>query len=70
MSLSRELLTATEQLRESLRGLHFGPPVSHVYNPLEYARTPHEAYVDRFGNSRKRVLLMGMNPGPWGMAPV
>ncbi len=68
MSLARELLTATQQLRERLQGLRFGPPVSHVYNPLEYARTPHEAYVNRFGNSRKRVLLMGMNPGPWGMA--
>jgi len=68
MSISRELLGATDQLRESLRGLRFGPPVSHVYNPLEYARESHERYVSRFANSPKRVLMMGMNPGPWGMA--
>ncbi len=68
MSISRELLTATDQLRGSLRGLRFGPPVSHVYNPLDYAREPHERYVSLFGDSMKRVLLMGMNPGPWGMA--
>jgi single-strand selective monofunctional uracil DNA glycosylase len=48
--------------------LRFGPPVSHVYNPLEYARVPHEAYLERYGNGPKRVVLVGMNPGPFGMA--
>lgn len=68
MSISRELLAATDQLCERLHGLRFAEPVSHVYNPLEYAREPHERYVSCFANSPKRVLLMGMNPGPWGMA--
>ena len=68
MCISRELLAATERLNESLRSLHFAKPVSHVYNPLEYAREPHERYVSEFARSPKRVLLMGMNPGPWGMA--
>lgn len=40
----------------------------HVYNPLGYARNPGEQYVERYGNSRKEVLFLGMNPGPWGMA--
>ncbi|HRQ88880.1 MAG TPA: single-stranded DNA-binding protein [Bacteroidia bacterium] len=51
-----------------LDGLEFSAPVSHVYNPLGYARVPHSAYVSRFGNAPKRVLFLGMNPGPWGMA--
>lgn len=63
-SLSR----ATDRLCEDLRRLAFGPPTSHVYNPLVYARRPHEMYLSRFGNSTKRALLLGMNPGPWGMA--
>lgn len=25
-------------------------------------------YVNQYGNSRKDILLVGMNPGPWGMA--
>ncbi len=46
----------------------FGPPVTHVYDPLRYARAPHEAYLERYGNGPKEVLLLGMNPGPFGMA--
>ena len=55
-----------EQL-EDLRGLRFSEPVSHVYNPLSYARRPFEQYVKRFGVGSSRTVLMGMNPGPWGM---
>jgi single-strand selective monofunctional uracil DNA glycosylase len=43
-------------------------PVAYVYNPLEYARVPHEAYLKRYGKGPKRALLIGMNPGPFGMA--
>ncbi|MGH8128524.1 MAG: uracil-DNA glycosylase family protein [Gammaproteobacteria bacterium] len=47
--------------------LEFATP-SHVYNPLQYAWTAHHAYLEQFGNGVGRVLLLGMNPGPWGMA--
>jgi single-strand selective monofunctional uracil DNA glycosylase len=42
--------------------------VTHVYNPLEYARRSHEAYLRKYGAGHRRVLLVGMNPGPFGMA--
>jgi single-strand selective monofunctional uracil DNA glycosylase len=42
--------------------------VTHVYNPLRYAWEPHRLYLERFGEKRGRVVLLGMNPGPWGMA--
>ncbi len=48
--------------------LHFAAPVGFVYNPLDYARAPHEAYIQRYAASRKRIVFLGMNPGPWGMA--
>jgi len=48
--------------------LEFGPPVTHVYNPLEYAIKPYQLYVRRFAKVPKEVVLLGMNPGPWGMA--
>ncbi len=48
--------------------LKFAPPVTHVYNPLDYAWRAHEIYLRRYGNSRKRVVFLGMNPGPFGMA--
>jgi len=58
---------ATE-LKDELAGLSFGPPVSHVYNPLEYAWTTHREYLWRYAHPPREVLLIGMNPGPWGMA--
>jgi single-strand selective monofunctional uracil DNA glycosylase len=51
-----------------LKGLSFGPPVTHVYNPLEYAREPYRQYLRLYGRHPKEVVLVGMNPGPWGMA--
>ena len=47
--------------------MRFGPPVSHVYNPLDYAGEAHQEYLRRFGGAPGRVVLLGMNPGPWGM---
>jgi len=62
------LIQAAKTLRDELRPLKFGPPVTHVYCPLEYAWKPHETYLRRFGASPKKVVLLGMNPGPFGMA--
>jgi single-strand selective monofunctional uracil DNA glycosylase len=39
-----------------------------VYQPLRYAWEPHREYIRRYGTTRKRVLYVGMNPGPFGMA--
>ena len=38
-----------------------------MYNPLVYAWAPYEMYVRRYAATRKRVIFMGMNPGPFGM---
>jgi single-strand selective monofunctional uracil DNA glycosylase len=62
------LWNVSQELSRRLRGLTFGPPVTHVYNPLEYAAAPHRLYLERYGAGPKEVLLLGMNPGPWGMA--
>ena len=42
--------------------------VAHATNPLEYARDPHIAYLQLGGNQSARTVMLGMNPGPWGMA--
>ena len=39
-----------------------------IYNPLDYAREPHETYLSRFGSGQRDILMLGMNPGPFGMA--
>jgi single-strand selective monofunctional uracil DNA glycosylase len=62
------LVRISRRLAAEVGQLEFGSPVAYVYNPLEYARTPHEEYLKRFGGGPKEVLLVGMNPGPFGMA--
>ena len=62
------VLEATDTLKNALEKLDFKPPVETVYNPLEYARGRYAEYIRRYGTAEKRVLLVGMNPGPWGMA--
>lgn len=62
------LVAISRELSLRVNALTFGPPVTHVYNPLDYARKPHEAYLRRYGAGPKQVLLVGMNPGPFGMA--
>ncbi len=57
----------TIRLRSELRNLEFKPPVACVYNPLEYAWRPHADYLRRFGQGQREIVLLGMNPGPWGM---
>lgn len=58
----------SSQLSEEVGGLAFADPVDVVYNPLEYAWLPHREYVRRYARRGIRALLLGMNPGPWGMA--
>lgn len=62
-----QLLDAARGLSRALHALRFAPPVTHVYDPLQYAFAPYAAYVTRYAGTRKRVVLLGMNPGPFGM---
>ncbi len=62
------LLDIADELARDLDTLCFGAPVAAVYNPLVYARAGYAAYCDRYGGGDKEVLLVGMNPGPFGMA--
>lgn len=62
------LAQITDDLVAELDGLTFGQPVTHVYNPLVYAREAWDAYCEKYGQGQKQVVLVGMNPGPFGMA--
>jgi len=62
------LVEISRELSRRVSTLSFAAPVDRVYNPLDYAREPHELYLSRYGSSPKEVLLLGMNPGPFGMA--
>lgn len=64
---SEQLIEAARELSAKVDRLKFRPPVTHVYNPLTYAWPAHEEYLRRFGKTKKRVVFLGMNPGPFGM---
>ena len=63
MPTAQQLVQAARKLRESVNRLTFSPPVTHVYNPLDYAWNAHELYLTKYANSSKRVVLLRMNPG-------
>jgi len=64
----KSLVGVSRALSRAVGALRFGEPVRYVYNPLQYARRSHELYLERFGAGPKEVVLVGMNPGPFGMA--
>lgn len=66
--MSDPLVESAKRLRNVVGKLRFTPPVTHVYNPLDYAWAAHEAYLRKYANTPKRILFLGMNPGPFGMA--
>lgn len=68
MKAKRTIVDVSRELSKAVSGLRFATPVTHVYNPLEYARTTHERYLARYGHGKKSLLFVGMNPGPFGMA--
>ena len=64
----RDLVGVADALVRALSRLRFAAPVTHVYQPLCYARAPFRDYTIRYGRGPKEVVLLGMNPGPFGMA--
>ena len=56
-----------KHLSDEVDGLKFSLPVSHVYNPLNYAWDGFTQYLSLLPE-RARVVFVGMNPGPWGMS--
>lgn len=65
---SKILIPATRQLARELDRVKFPAAVAFVYNPLNYAWQPHAEYLQRYGAKPRRILFLGMNPGPFGMA--
>lgn len=61
------LVASTRRLVAELGSLKFGAPAACVYQPLDYAWKPHLRYLERFAAGPKRVVFLGMNPGPYGM---
>lgn len=66
-NVSQQLLSVEQNLAIEVGKITFRSPVEYVYNPLEYAFNIHTMYVEKYCNTVKKILFLGMNPGPWGM---
>ena len=62
-----ELVDISRELGRAVGRLRFAPPVRHVYNPLDYAWEAHRRYLEKFARKGVPTVLVGMNPGPFGM---
>ena len=67
MTVSKNITAAALKLSVACNTLNFGEPITHVYNPLEYAWAAHKQYISRAASGKKKVVFLGMNPGPFGM---
>lgn len=68
MNCAQSAIQSAQTLRDAVDKLTFSNPVDYVYNPLQYAWNAHQLYLNKYANSKKSVIFLGMNPGPWGMA--
>jgi single-strand selective monofunctional uracil DNA glycosylase len=65
--LMNAMIEIVSDLSTQLARLSFLLPVSFVYDPTDYAMEPLSRYFEKYGQSPKKIVLVGMNPGPWGM---
>lgn len=68
VSVSDKLLSIEQELCARLSNVTFPPSIQYIYNPLEYAFETHAMYVRKYCAGVKKILFVGMNPGPWGMS--
>jgi len=72
MAVVEELIYAAKQLSsacdKAIKKIERKTIVAHATNPLDYAWQHHEQYLSNWGGLGAKTLLLGMNPGPWGMA--
>lgn len=65
---SKACIAAAERLADRVDALTFAEPTTSIYNPLRYAWAGHRSYLEQHAGARKKVIFLGMNPGPFGMA--
>ena len=72
MAVVDDLVVAAQQLSnacdKAITKIEQKTIVAHATNPLNYAWQHHEQYLTKWGGLGAKTLLLGMNPGPWGMA--
>lgn len=66
--IAQSCLRAAGRLADRVDALRFAEPTTHIYNPLRYAWAGYRSYLEQHAGTPKKVIFLGMNPGPYGMA--
>lgn len=67
-SISKRIIDLQKLLSQNINSLNFiSEQVKYVYNPLEYASEPNENFINKYCTTTKKILFVGLNPGPNGM---
>lgn len=67
-SATDRIIAISSALSRDVDRLEFGGQVVYSYNPLDYARACWQQYIRKYGGRPGVTVLLGMNPGPFGMA--
>ncbi len=65
---SKKFIPICEKLRDGCDQLKFSDQLLTIYNPLQYAWQSFSEYISTCLKDESSNLLLGMNPGPFGMA--
>lgn len=65
--LAEHYFRLENDLLSKLNELNYGPKIAYTYSPLQYASELHKVFLAKFLTTNKKVLFLGINPGPWGM---
>ena len=65
-TLQERVIERTKTFAQQVETLRFSCDC-YIYNPLTYAWAMHELYIRTYLRQPVKTLLLGMNPGPWGM---
>ncbi len=64
-----KLVEIAQKLHKNVPQLSFTPPVTHVYNLLDYAWALRRGYLECYSAGHSQVALAGMNPGLFSIPP-
>lgn len=67
-TISDTFLDIARKLNVELDKLNFINQIDYVYNPAQYAYSCYKNYTEKYCNTTKDVMFLGMNPGPFGMS--
>lgn len=67
IGLANNIYKIELDLSNKLMQLSYGNNVQYKYDPIRYAEDPHRDYLLKVCRYKPKVMILGMNPGPWGM---